>query len=142
MWYLMFSLEYLHYLLYVFTLMECIRFTHDEHLYWSIYLCPILFDNCEIVNCNTCLQQSTPFSMYRDILIEYFNGAHLVIIDLLISYACTYQVCKTCNKKESNIQHHIRCHICKTTYYCDKLCRLNDWTQNHKFVCGKYHIKY
>lgn len=40
-------------------------------------------------------------------------------------------VCATCNKPAEK-----KCFQCKSVYYCDRKCQVDDWP-NHKIICGK-----
>ncbi len=119
---------------------ECVRFIHDSSLPFAFYTCPILFDNCQLLNCYSCVTTITSFINVRQILKDRFNGSYRDIVKLVISFSSIYQKCKTCGTLEvfDTDIHHINCSKCKTTYYCNQECQLKDWKAGHRNTCGKY----
>ncbi len=121
-------------------ILDCVRYLYDSSYYWPYFICPILFDNCTLVSCDTCITKDTCFILYRQLLTEHFGLFYEDIVKLLISFTCTFQECEYCRSIESwkNNKRYIRCNRCKTTYYCKEQCRLLNWKEIHKDTCGKF----
>ncbi len=122
------------------SIIECVRHIQDVSLPLAFYSCPILFDNCELMHCKSCLTTNTSFIIMRQILQDYFVGRYTDIVILLISFMSTFQKCTTCGIFETFATeiHHDCCDICSTTYYCNEECRLEDWEKEHQNICGQY----
>ncbi len=121
--------------------LECVRYVYDSSVPLTFDSCPILFDNCYLVNCGLCLTTNTSFIMLRQLLAEYLGGRYLDIVKLLVLFSCTFQQCKTCGTFETfdTRIHYVCCNSCNTTYYCHEGCRLKGWEIEHKNTCGKYY---
>ncbi len=122
-------------------ILNCARVVHDCGFLWPFYLCPVLFDGCAIINCNSCLTRNNSFTEYRAILNTIFKCELQDIINLMVSFVVTYQQCDNCGEFETN-KEFMKCPRCRTTYYCSESCQQNSWfaePDGHKNTCGKCH---
>ncbi len=122
-------------------IITCARVVHDCGFLWPFYLCPVLFDGCALMNCNSCLIRNNSFTEYRAILNTRFKCQFQDIINLMVSFVVTYQQCDNCGEFENN-KEFMRCSRCRTTYYCSESCQRKSWfdkPDGHKYTCGKFH---
>ncbi len=119
---------------------DCARYLHDNGFLYAMSnynLCSILFDKCTLVDCITCLTTYNSFNVYGEILNVLFKRKYVRIVELMVSFAVTYECCDFCGKIETYGGPHLkRCSTCHNTYYCGIECQRLGWKLIHRKKCG------